>query len=103
MPIATQNVYSIFVFSAPLRLNNLYPTCQFVARSSPTAIPHFAPQLGKIFPITEMYKCTQSARRLFTGFVIPALAANPATVTHAIPAIPIPASPNTHHSSRMRK
>jgi hypothetical protein len=64
MPTATQNVYSIFVLPAPLNLNNLWPTCQNVARRLPIGTPHFAPQLGKFFPITEMHKCTQNGTAL---------------------------------------
>jgi hypothetical protein len=78
-------------------------------------VPHVAPRLGRIFPITEMHKSTEttrpktrtaapySERRLFTGFAIPALAAKPATVTHAMPAMLTPASANTHHPRWMRK
>jgi hypothetical protein len=103
MPTAALNVYSIFILLAALTLNHLTPTCQNVARNTSNSFPIFTPQLGKIFPITEMHKWPQSALRLSTGLAIPALAAKPATVTHAIPAILAPASPNTHHSRWTRK
>jgi hypothetical protein len=117
MPTQTENTYSNTIILAALRLKYLPPPCQKATPHTPNPTPHFTPQIGSFFPTMEMYKWTParasnhagsdatkapqahpSARKLFTGLAIPALAANPATVNHATAAMLTPAATNTHHS-----